>query len=75
MLERGVVTKKMSRLDKNGKIGWTIGEVTILRCPAVEAKVDSTEVEKSDVQTGLAGPANKRIRHSLFMKTDQSDKQ
>ena len=51
MLERGVVNKKMSKIDKNGKLGWTIGEVPILRCPAAESQVDSTEVQKYDVQT------------------------
>ena len=74
-MEREVVSKKMSKLDKNGKLGWTIGEVTILRCPAAEAKGVSTEVEKSKVLTGLAGPANKKTRHNLFKKTDQSAKQ
>ena len=75
MLERGVVNKKMSKIDKNGKLGWTIGEVTILRCPAADTQVDSTEVQKTDVQTGLARPANKKPRNNLILKADQSDKQ
>ena len=75
MLERGVVTKKMSKIDKNGKLGWTIGEVAILRCPVADSQVDCTEVQKADVQTGLVGPANKKTRHSLILNTDQSEKQ
>ena len=65
----------MSKLDKNGKQGWTIGDGTVLRCPKAEAQVHSTEIKKSDVQKGLAGPANKKTRHNLFMEADQSEKQ
>ena len=33
VLLREVVRKKMSTMDKCGKIVWTMGEVTILKCP------------------------------------------
>ena len=75
MLVREIVNKKMSKLDKNGKLGWTFGEVTILACPRAETQLESTEALKASVHTGLEGPANKKRRNNLCLSNDQSEKQ
>ena len=75
VLVREIVNKKMSKLDKNGKLGWTFGEVTILACPRAETQLESTEALKASVHTGLEGPANKKRRNDLCLSNDQSGKQ
>ena len=56
VLLREVVGKKISTMDKCGKIVWTMGEVTILRYPLPV----STDGQISAIQQGLVNTANKR---------------
>ena len=60
-LKKRVVEKKISCIDKNGKIGWTMREGTILACP----KSTSLSERKPAVNTQIGGepkPTNKKQR-------------
>merc|ERR1711942_261863 len=60
VLSREIVRKKMSTLDKCGKIVWTMGEVTVLKCPLALILPVSVDGQTSAIQQGLASSANKR---------------
>ena len=67
--------KKMSTMDKCGKIVWTMGEATILVCPLAETLPVSTDGQTSAIQPGLVGTANKRRRKDFEKQTNESDTQ
>ena len=76
-LVREIVNKKMSKINKDGKLGWTIGEVTILSCPQSQSQVNSTEINRESVTqpTRLGEPANKKLKEILCKEMTQSEKQ
>ena len=76
-LVREIVNKKMSKINKDGKLGWTIGEVTILSCPQSQSQVNSTEINIESVTqpTRLGEPANKKLKEILCEEMTQSEKQ
>ena len=59
-------------MEKTGKIVWTMGEVTVLRCPAAEPSPVSTDGQTSAIQPGLVGTANKRRRKDFDTQEDES---
>ena len=75
VLSREIVRKKMSSLDKCGKIVWTMGEVTVLKCPLAPILPVSVDGQTSAIQQGLASSANKRRKKNFDNKTDKSDAQ
>ena len=75
VLIREVVKKKMSTMDKCGKIVWTMGEATISRCPLAVTAPVSTDGQISAIQQGLEDSANKRRRKYFDKKDNESDTQ
>ena len=75
VLLREIVCKKMSTMEKTGKIVWTMGEVTVLRCPAAEPTPVSTDGQTSAIKPGLDDTANKRRRTDFDILEDESDTQ
>ena len=65
----------MSNMDKCGKIVWTMGEVTISRCPLAVTAPVSTDGQTSAIQQGLEDSANKRRRKYFDKKDNESDTQ
>ena len=66
-LVREIKTRRMSTIDKNGVLSWSMGEVTILACPvktrqagSMRATTTTTSVLTSELSEG--GTANKRQR-------------
>ena len=57
-LERKIKEKRVSIIDKSGKLGWTTREVTILTCPLAQP---SKELSAEPAKTGLSERGNKGI--------------
>ena len=75
VLLREVVRKKMSTIDKCGKIVWTMGEVTILRCSLAVTLPVSADGQISAIQQGLVNTANKRRKKYFDYWDNESDAQ
>ena len=71
-LTRSVTKKKMSNINKDGTISWTMREVTILRCPATQPACSGDKI--SAIAPLLVGDmeANKKPRISVSDDVDQS---
>ena len=78
-LIRDVKTKRMSTVDKNGVVNWTMGEVTILACPVSTRQAGCMSVSKTTTTSLLTaqpaddgGITNKKMRFSTKYGVNQS---
>ena len=68
-LERKIKEKRVSIIDKSGKVGWTTREVTILTCPLAQP---SKEISAEPAKTGFSEQGNKGISEIYGEKINQS---
>ena len=70
-LERTVKMKKMSNIGSNGKIEWTMREVTSLACPAKTPSVPVFSAKPVMSQHPEPGVTNGKRRKLIEMSNDQ----
>ena len=75
VLYREVVKKRMSTVDKTGKLVWTIGEVTILQCPMAVTLAKSTVDLTAAKQVEIKSTANKKMRKYFDSSNNKSETQ
>ena len=74
-LVRSVTKKRMSNMNKDGTISWTMTEVTILRCPATQPAGSVGKVSTvAPLHMGEMG-TNEKQRISVNDDVDQSTSQ
>ena len=71
-LTRNVTMKKMSNINKDGTISWTMREVTILRCPATQPAGPRDKISAIAPLLASEMGTNKKQRISMSDIVDQS---
>ena len=72
---REVVKKRMSTVDKTGKLVWRNGEVTILQCPVAVAQKKSTVDLTATNLEERKSTANKKMRKYFDGNNSESESQ